>query len=168
MANADGMLVFAGQYEDLEGATEDFLALKGLKRMDFVGTYEAALFAKTEDGKVKIIDTDATDRTTGAKIGAVTGAVLGVIFPPSILVSAVAGAGAGALVGNLTKGMHRSDIKAIGEMLEAGQAGIVFVGETTLEAGMRKLLKRAAKDMKVAIDDDAKDMKRAIDEALGQ
>jgi uncharacterized membrane protein len=166
MAESEGMIVFAGQYADLEEAKLDFEGLKELKHMDFVGNYEAALFTKTEDGKVKIVNTDATERTQGAKIGAVTGAVLAVIFPPSLLAGAAVGAGAGALVGNFTKVISRSDIKEIGEMLDTGQAGIVFIGEATLEAGMRKLLKRVAKEMKVQVDEDAEELKRAIDEAV--
>jgi uncharacterized membrane protein len=108
MAESDGMIVFAGQYADLEEAQLDFDALKELKHMDFVGDYEAALFTKTDEGEVKIVNTDATSRTTGAKVGAVTGAVLAVIFPPSLLAGAAVGAGAGALAGNFTKaGRHR-------------------------------------------------------------
>jgi len=168
MAESDGVIVFAGQYGDLEDAKLDFEALKELKHMDFVGEYEAALFTKSEDGKVKIINTDATSRTWGAKVGVVTGAVMGVIFPPSLVATAAVGAGAGALVGNFMKAMSRSDVKEIGEMLDAGQAGIVFVGEATLEAGMRKLLKRMAKEMKYAIDEDAYQTKKAIDEAVKQ
>jgi len=166
MAEADGILVFAGQYANLDLATEDFIALKTLKSMDFIGKYEAALFTKTAEGKVKIIDTDATERGAGAKVGAVTGAVLGIIFPPSLLASAAVGAGAGALVGNFMTAMSRKDVKELGELLDDGEAGIVFIGETTLEAGMRKLLKHVAKEMKVQVDDQADEMKRAIDAAV--
>jgi len=166
MAEADGILVFAGQYANLDLATEDFMALKTLKSMDFIGKYEAALFTKTAEGKVKIIDTDATERGAGAKVGAVTGAVLGIIFPPSLLASAAVGAGAGALVGNFMTAMSRKDVKELGELLDDGEAGIVFIGETTLEAGMRKLLKHVAKEMKVQVDDQADEMKRAIDAAV--
>jgi len=166
MAEADGILVFAGQYANLDEATEDFMALKTLKSMDFIGKYEAALFTKTVEGKVKIIDTDATERGAGAKVGAVTGAVLGIIFPPSLLASAAVGAGAGALVGNFMTAMSRKDVKELGELLDDGQAGIVFIGETTLEAGMRKLLKHVAKEMKIQVDDQADEMKRAIDAAV--
>jgi len=167
-AEADGMMVFAGQYASLDEAAEDFAALKTLKKMDFIGTYEAALFTKLEGGKVKIIDTDATERGAGAKVGAVTGAVLGIIFPPSLIASAAVGAGAGALVGNFMKSMKRSDLKELGELLDEGQAAIIFVGETTLEAGMRKLLKHVAKELKVQVDADADEMKRAIDAAVAE
>jgi len=166
MPVSDGLIVFAGQYGDLELAKADFAALKELKRMDFVGTYEAALFTKTDEGSVKILDTDATQRGEAAKVGVVTGAILGVIFPPSLIATAAVGAGAGALVGNFMKTISRSDVKEIGEVLDAGQAGIIFVGEATLEAGMRKLLKGVAKELKVAVDEDADAMKAAIDEAL--
>lgn len=166
MAESEGIIVFAGMYTDLESAQADFDGLKALKKMDFVGDYEAALFTKTDEGKVKILNTDATDRTDGAKVGIVTGAVLGAIFPPSLLAGAAVGAAAGALAGNFMKSMSRSDIKEMGELLEAGQVAIVFVGEATLEEGMRKLLKNVAKELKVQIDEDAYAMKKAIDDAV--
>lgn len=168
MAESEGMIVFAGLYNNVEDAELDFEGLKELKHMDFVGEYEAALFTKTDEGKVKVLNTDATERTKGAKAGVVTGAVLGLIFPPTILMGAAAGAGIGALLGNFMKTMSRKDIKEIGELLDEGQVGIIFVGEATLEAGMRKLLKRVAKEMKIAIDEDAEDMKRAIDAAVAE
>lgn len=166
MAESEGVIVFAGLYNNIEDAEADFEGLKELKHMDFVGEYEAALFTKKEDGKVKVLNTDATSRTWGTKVGVVTGAVMGLFFPVTLLAGAAMGAGAGALVGNFMKSMSRKDVKEIGEMLDEGQVGILFVGEATLEEGMRKLLKRVAKEMKIQVDQDAEDIKRAIDEAV--
>ncbi len=121
---------------------------------------------RTTKGDVKIIETDATERAWGAKAGAITGAVIGLVFPPSLLVAGAVGAGAGALAGNLMRGIKRKDIKEIGEMLDEGQAGVILVGFTTIEEGMDRLMKRAAKVMKQEVDAQAEELKAQIDEAV--
>jgi uncharacterized membrane protein len=166
MAEADGIMVFVAVYSNVEDAKEDFESLKLLHKEKFVGDYESALFEKREDGKVKILNTDATERTWGAKVGTVTGAVIGLIFPPTIVGMAVAGAGVGAVAGNFMKGMKRKDIAAMGEMLDEGQAGVVLVGETTIAEGVERAMKKAAKIMKQQVDADAAAIKKAIDEAV--
>jgi len=163
---ADGIVVFVGAYANLEDAEADFEGIKMLKAEKFLGDYEAALFTKEEGGKVKIVNTDATERGWGAKVGLVTGAVIGLIFPPSILGMGALGAGVGAVLGNFMKGMKRSDIEEVGNMLDEGQAGIILVGEVTIEEGMDRLMKRAAKVAKKEVDAQAKEIKDAIDEAV--
>ena len=165
MAEPEGMILYAAAYDSLDVAEMDFEGIKILKSEKFIGQYEAALFTKEEGGKVKIINTDATERTWGAKAGIVTGAVIGLIFPPSILGMAALGGGIGAVLGNFMKGMKRSDIKEVGDMLDEGQAGIVLVAEVTLEEGLDHLMKRAAKIAKKQVDAQAKEIKDAIDEA---
>ncbi len=167
MAEPDGIIVFVAAYNNVEDALADFEGIQALKSASFIGDYEAAVFEKREDGKVKILNTDATERGWGAKAGAVTGAVVGLLFPPTIIGMAAAGAGVGAVAGNFMRGIKRKDIMEMGEMLDAGQAGVVMVGETTLEEGMDKLMKRAAKVMKKEVDAQAEDIKKAIDEAAG-
>jgi len=166
MAEPEGVIMYAAAYASLDDAKMDFEGIQMLKQEKFIGDYEAALFIKEEGGKIKIVNTDATQRGWGAKVGLVTGAVLGIIFPPSILGMGALGAGVGAMLGNFMKGMKRSDIKEIGDMLDEGQAGIVLVGEVTLEEGLDRLMKRAAKLAKKQVDADAKEIKAAIDETV--
>jgi uncharacterized membrane protein len=163
---SDGIVVMVAAYADVEDARSDFESIKVLRREKFLGDYESALFEKRENGEVKILDTDATERGWGAKAGLVTGAIVGLIFPPSIVGMAAAGAGVGAIAGNFMRGMKRSDINAMGELLDEGTAGVVMVGETTIEEGMERLTKRAAKVLKKQVDADAEEIKRAIDESL--
>ena len=165
MAESEGVVMYAAAYGSLEDAEMDFEGIKMLKAEKFLGDYEAALFTKEEGGKVKIVNTDATERGWGAKVGLVTGAVIGLIFPPSILGMGALGAGVGAVLGNFMKGMKRSDIEEVGNMLDEGQAGIILVGEVTIEEGMDRLMKRAAKVAKKEVDAQAKEIKDAIDEA---
>jgi len=162
----DGVVMYFGSYNSLADAREDFEAIKLLKSEKFIGDYESALFERTEQGDVKVIETDATERAWGAKAGGVTGAVIGLIFPPSILAMGAVGAGVGAIAGNLMRGIKRKDIKEIGEMLDEGQAGVILVGFTTIEEGMDRLMKRAAKVMKQEVDAQAEELKAQIDAAV--
>ena len=165
MADDATIIGYAGVYADVEDAKADFAAIKEAHSESWIGTYDAALFEKTADGKVKVLDTDATQRAAGAEVGVIAGVVLGLIFPPSILVSAAVGGGVGAVVGNLVKGFMSGDIKKIAEELEPGQAGVILVADATFDAGAEKLMKRAKKIAKQEVDAQAKDVKKAIDEA---
>lgn len=165
MAESEAVIGYAGIYADVEDAKNDFAGIKAAHREKWIGTYEAALFEKDTEGKVKVLDTDATQRAAGAKVGVVAGAVLGVIFPPSILVSAAVGAGVGATIGNLMKGFMSGDIKKLADELEPGQAGVILVADATFDAGAERLMKRAKKLAKQEVDAQASDLKKAIDEA---
>jgi uncharacterized membrane protein len=166
MSDADGIVIFLGTYDDVEAAREDFEAIKVAKREHFLGDYESALFMKDESGDVKILNTDATERAFGATAGAITGGVIGLLFPPALVATAVAGAGVGAAAGQMMRGLKRKDLLAMGEMLDEGTAGVVLVGFTTMEEGIDRLMKRAAKIMKQQVDADAEELKRAIDAAV--
>ncbi len=162
----DDVFVFAGAYGDVEDAKADFAGIKFLHDEDWIGKYQAAIFEKTEDGKVNVLDTTSTTRTTGAKWGAGLGAVFGLLFPPSLIVSAGVGALLGAGAGNLAKGWLGRDIKQIAENLEPGESGVIVFAQATPEVGAEKLLKRAAKLAKEQVDAEAEELKRAIDEEL--
>jgi uncharacterized membrane protein len=166
MAEPEGSVVYAGEYPDLATAEEDSLALKDLHKADFIGHYDAALFTKEEGGKVKIVDTDESGRARGATGGAIAGAVIGIIFPPSILAMAAGGGILGGILGHVSSGMPRGDIKEIGELLDEGEAGIILVGETTIEEGLEKLLKKANKVLKKEIQANADEMKKELDAAI--
>ena len=88
MAESDSIIGYAGVYADVDDAKADFEVIKAAHREKWIGTYDAALFEKDAEGKVKVLDTDATQRGDGRKVGAIVGGILGVIFPPSILVGA--------------------------------------------------------------------------------
>ena len=165
MAEPDGVILYVASYGDLEDARMDFDAFEAVHKEKWIGEYEAALFGKEADGKIKIYDTVASERGWGAKVGAITGATIGLLFPPAILASAVAGAGVGALAGQVKRGLKTDDIKAMADMLDEGTYGIVLIGFTTVEEGTERFLKRAAKVMKKDVDAQAEELKRAIDEA---
>ena len=81
MAESDGIIGYAGVYANVEDAKADFQFIKEAHRENWIGTYDAALFEKTAEGKVKVLDTDATQRKDGAAVGAIVGGVLALDLP---------------------------------------------------------------------------------------
>jgi uncharacterized membrane protein len=157
------MFLYAGEYERVEDAKADLEALKELHREGVVGTYDAAVVTKNEEGKVEIVEKIEKPTQHGGWAGLAVGAALGLIFPPSVLVSGLVGAGAGALIGHLEGGMSRSDLKEVGEMLDASEAALIVVGEATLERAIDEATKRAKREMKKEVRADAREMEKAID-----
>jgi len=160
------IFVFAGAYGNEEDAKADYEGIKFLHKEDWIGKYQAAIFEKTPEGKIKVLDTTSTTRATGAKWGAAIGAVLGVFFPPGLLLSAATGAAVGAGVGNLAKGWFSGDIKQVAESLEAGECGVIVVAEATPDVGAEKLLKKAVKAEKRQVDEQAAEIKKQLDEIV--
>ena len=157
------MFLYAGEYDSVEDAKADLEALKELHREDIVGTYDAAVVTKNEEGKVKVVDKIEKPTQHGGWAGLAVGAAVGLIFPPSMVVTGLLGAGAGALIGHLRGGMSDSDLKEIGEMLDASEAALIVVGEATVERAVEEATRRAKKEMKKEVRADAKEMEKAID-----
>ncbi len=133
------LFVFVGAYSSEEDAQADYEALQEAHKVGLVGTYDAAVVHKDADGKVHVHKREKPTQH-GAWTGAAVGAVVGILFPPSIIGAGVVGAGAGGLIGHLWHGMSRSDVRELGEALDAGQAGLVVVGRSrVLEEAEREL-----------------------------
>ena len=139
--------------------------LKEMHREHVVGTYDAAVVTKNEEGKVKIVDKIEKPTQHGGWAGMAVGAALGLIFPPSILVGGLLGAGAGALIGHLEGGMSRSNVREVGELLDNSEAALIVVGEATLERAVDDATARAKRDLKKEIRADAREMEKAVDQA---
>ena len=159
------VFLYIGEYDSVEDAKADLEELKELHSEHVVGTYDAAVVTKNEEGKVKIVDKIEKPTQHGGWAGLAVGAALGLIFPPGVLVSGLVGAGAGALIGHLRGGMSRSDLKEIGEVLEDSEAALIVVGEATIERAVEEATRRAKKEMKKQVRADAREIERAIDEA---
>jgi uncharacterized membrane protein len=159
------VFMYVGEYESVDDAKADLEALKELHREHVVGTYDAAVLSKNEEGKVEIVDKIEKPTQHGGWAGLAVGAAIGLIFPPSVLVSGLVGAGAGALIGHLRGGMSRSDLKEIGEVLDESEAALIVVGEETIERAVNEAIRRAKKEMKKQVQADAKEIEKAIDTA---
>jgi hypothetical protein len=61
--------------------------------------------------------------------------------------------------------MSRSDLKDLGELLDAGQSGLVVIAATDMEAHIDAELKHAAKVTKKQLRADEKQLEKEIDDA---
>jgi len=136
------LFVFVGVYPSQEAAHADYESLRDAHAAGLVGTYDAADIFKDAEGKVHVHKHEKPTQH-GAWTGAAVGAVVGILFPPSIIGAGVVGAGAGGLIGHLWRGMSRSDMRELGEALDAGEAALVVVGRSRVLEQAEKLLSGA-------------------------
>ena len=161
MAKSDPVFVYVGTYPDEASARIDYEVVKDLHADGAVGTYDASVVTKDPDGKVHV-DKDETSTRHGAWGGAAVGALVGIIFPPSIIVGAAVGATVGGVSGHLWKGMSRSDVKEFGDIIDAGQAALVIVGQSTLADAIDKADLKAEKHAAKELDVSSKDIDQAV------
>lgn len=151
MATPDGMFLYIGTYPSEAAARADYDVVKELHSADVVGTYDAAVISKDPSGKVHVNKDEMATRHGGWG-GAAAGAVVGILFPPAILGSALVGAAIGGVGGHLWRGISRSDVKELGELIDAGEAALVVVGASTLEAALDKAELKAEKHIAKQLD----------------
>lgn len=165
MSKADGVFIFVGTYGDEASARADYEVVKALKDLDAVGTYDAAVITKDDKGKVHV-DKDETSTRHGAWGGAAVGAVVGILFPPSILASAAIAGTVGGVGAHFWKGLSRSDVKELGELIDSGEACLLVIGETTIQKALEKAELRAKKEIAKELDVSVKDVDAALADAV--
>jgi len=132
----------------------DYEAVKSLYYdWQLIDNFDAAIVAKRDDGKVKIVKKHEQPTRKGGWRGAgwglATGAVVA-LFPAAAigggLLAATTGGGAaiGAIAGHVSKGMNRGDLKELGERLDAGQCGLIVVAAADVAAKVEEALTRAS------------------------
>jgi len=158
------VFIYAATYPDTAGAEADYDVLLDLHAEKLVGTYDVALVTKDADGKVHV---EKHEKPTqhGAWGGIAVGAAVGVLAAPAIIPAALIGGVIGGLGGHFRKGISRGDAKELGDLLEAGDATLLVIGESRLEEQLDKVLTRAEKSIEKEIDVDSKEFKRELDEA---
>jgi uncharacterized membrane protein len=167
VAKVDGVFVFIGTYPDEAAAQADYDVVKALHDAGAVGTFDAAVVTKDDDGKVHV-NKDETAVRHGAWGGAAVGAVVGILFPPAILGSAVVGATVGGVGGHIWRGMSRADVKEFGDVIDSGQAALIVVGASTIEDALEKAQLKAEKRVAKELDVGVSDVDAAVREAAGE
>jgi uncharacterized membrane protein len=169
----DTFFAYSGVYANVEDALADYDAIHVLHtEIGLIDAYDAAVVERKADGKVKIVKKHETPTRVGGVLGGGVGLATGlviVLFPAAaigggiLLATGAGGAVLGAVAGHAAAGMSRSDLKELGEALDNGQAGLVVVAVSDMEAKIEGAMKRAekihAKELKAdqeAIEKDAK------------
>jgi uncharacterized membrane protein len=164
MAKADGVFIYIGTYPNEAAARADYDVAKDLHALGAIGTYDAAVIKKDEAGKVHVNKDEMATRHAGWG-GAAAGAVIGILFPPSIIGTALLGGAIGGISGHLWRGMSRSDVKELGDLIDANEAALLIVGESTIEDAVNKAQLKADKHVAKQLNTSAKDVDKAVQEA---
>lgn len=172
---ADTFIAYIGVYTDVADAEADYQAVKDLhEKADLLDAYDAAVVQRQEDGKVKIVRKHETPTRVGGVLGGGVGLATGLVvalFPfaaigGGLLAATTAGGSVlGAVAGHAAAGMSRGDLKELGEHLDAGQAGLVVVGVTDMEARIRDAMRRSEKLQAKQLKADTSDIERDAKEA---
>src|SRR6201982_1357360 len=151
----DTFIAFVGVYDNVSDADADYELVKDLHtKANLIDADDAAVIERRADGKVKITKKHETPTRVGGVLGGGAGLATGlvvVLFPFAAvgagLLAVATGGGAvlGAVAGHAAAGMSRKDLKELGEHLDAGQAGLVVVAVSDMEAKVERAMKQARK-----------------------
>jgi uncharacterized membrane protein len=164
MAKNDPVFIYIGTYPSKAAAESDYDIVKDLHLAGAVGTYDASVVTKDQSGKVHVNKDEMATRH-GAWGGAAVGALVGLLFPPAFIGITVAGAAVGGVSGHLWRGMSRADVKEFGEVIDAGEAALVIVGESKVQEAVAKAGLKAEKQLAKQLDVSSKDIDKAVQDA---
>jgi len=128
--------VFAASYDALGAAEAAFQAVHEFYMVaGLLDTYDAAVIARDEAGKVRIVVRHEPPAGQGAGRGlgiGLAGGTLVALFPAvstgaGPLLDAAGGAGLCVLAGHVSAGLGRAGLKELGEVLDQGHSGLVVV-----------------------------------------
>ena len=83
-----------------------------------------------------------------------------------MLGAAAAGGVIGGISGHLAKGMSRSRAKELGDFIDPGQAGLIVIGETTIETAISEAVTRADKETVEDLDVSPADIDKTLQETV--
>jgi uncharacterized membrane protein len=151
----DTFFAYSGVYGNVQDAIDDYDAVKLLHtEAGLIDAYDAAVIERKDNGKVKIVKKHETPTRVGGVLGGGVGLATGLVialFPAAaiggglLLGTTAGGAVLGAVAGHASAGMSRGDLKEIGEALDAGEAGLVVVAVSDMQAKIEAAMKRAQK-----------------------
>jgi uncharacterized membrane protein len=150
MAKDSEMFLYIGTYPSEAAARADYDLVKDLHAVDVVGTYDAAVVTKDSSGKVHVNKDEMATRHA---------AVIG---------TALLGGAIGAVSGHLWRGISRSDVKELGELIDDGEAALLVVGANTLAQALDEAGLKPAKHVTKQVDVSTADVDAAVKDAAGQ
>jgi uncharacterized membrane protein len=161
------MFLYLGTYASEVAARADYDVVKALHALDAVGTYDAAVITKDSSGKVHVNKDEMATRHGGWG-GAAAGALVGILFPPSIIGTALVGGAIGAASGHIWRGISRSDVKELGELIDGGEAALLVIGDLTLRQALDEAELKAEKHVAKELDVSTSDVESAVKDAAGE
>ena len=166
----DTLIAYVGVYDSVDDAEADYQLVKDLHtEAGLIDAYDAAVIERREGGKTKIVKKHETPTRVGGVMGGGIGLATGLavaLFPFAAigggLLAATTGGGAilGAVAGHAAAGMSRDDLKALGEHLDSGQAGLVVVAVSDMGSKVERAMERARKVEQRQLEADTAEIER--------
>jgi len=170
----DTYVVLANQYNNESDALADYNAVRKLySDLGIIDTYDAAVLTRTPAGKVELVKRVEEPTRHGAAAGLLIGLAVGAVvalFPAAgigiaagMIGGAALGGVTGAVAGHVARGMKRSDLKKLGELLDDGASGLIVVAASNVEAKIEAVITKAKKRAKAQLQADVDALKEEID-----
>jgi hypothetical protein len=131
--SAQPIVLAAASYPSRSAAEHDFRAVGGLKQDGRVDQVAASAMEKGADGWLEIVCHHSTALSLGSGVALLGSAItvlaapLGIAFLASVLATRAEWEGAAAIVGRFWHEVPRDLLRTMGNLLEAGQTGLVVV-----------------------------------------
>ncbi len=171
----DTLIAYIGIYANVDDALADYAAIKELHTEEgMMDAFDAAVIEREDDGKVKISKKHETPTRAGGVMGGGLGLATGLVialFPAAaigtgLLAGATAGGAAlGAWAGHAAAGMSRHDLKEVGEQLDEGQAALILIGVSDMQAKIDRAMAHAEKKQQKELKADRKQAEKDAEEA---
>ena len=174
MSKPDTLFVLAAAYDDVAAAEADYQAVKALyHEIHTSHAFDAAVIARDEDGKIEVVKKHEEPTRHGAAHGLGWGPgdrrrlrdPAGVALIGGLAVGGSAGAAIGAVTGHVRGGMDNTDLKALGEVLDQGQAGLIVVYATNMADQIAANIKAVNHYVSKEIDANADELAKQLQEA---
>ena len=171
----DTLLVVVGVYGSVDDAKADYDLVGDLHtEAGLIDAYDAAVIERTDKGKTKIVKKHETPTRVGGALGGGMGLATGLVvalFPfaavgGGLLVGTTAGGAIlGAIAGHAAAGMSRHDLKELGEQLDDGQAALILIGVSDMQAKIDRAMAHAQKKEQKALKADRKQAEKDAEDA---
>jgi len=174
MSDNDTVWVLAASYDDLAQAEADYEAVKALYyEIETSHDFDAAVVARDENGQVQVVKKHEQPTRHGAAHGLGWGLAIGAvcaILPPvgllgGLAVGGGAGAAIGAVTGHMKGGMDDYDLKALGDVLDEGQAGLIVVYAANMADQITANIKAVNRHVSREIDANADELAQRLKKA---
>jgi uncharacterized membrane protein len=166
MSDKDTLVVLGASYDSVEDAQADYEAVKDLYYTAGVGhDFDAAVVERGDDGKVKIASKHEQSTRHGAWEGLAIGALAAILPGIGLGVGAAVGAGVGAVTGHFKGGMKDSDLKDLGQVLDANTAGLIVIYATNMADQVAASIKAENTFISEAVDANADELTKQIKKA---
>ena len=168
MSEKDTVMVLGASYDSVADAEADYEAVKALYYDAGVGhEFDAAVVERDADGKVQVAKKHEQSTRHGAWEGLAIGALAAILPGIGLGVGAAVGAGIGAVTGHIKGGMSDDDLKQLGEVLDAGQAGLIVLYATNMADQVAASIKAQNRFVSKEIDANADELAKQIQASEG-